>query len=173
MATGKVTIARLQGLQGWLWDQSVIGFGARRQTNGVFYYVRYRHNGSQIIKSLGRHGSPWTPDTARNEARRLLGVVAGGIDPFAKPLSAEGFAAEVDRYLERKRAVLKPKGFVEVERYLRKHSSLLVGTRLAEIDRRKIALVLAETETNSEPVARRRPNTYRELCQFVGISCCN
>ena len=89
MATGKITIASLRDLQGWLWDDRVIGFGARRQAKGVFYYLRYRHNGSQIMKSIGRHGSPWTPDTARNEALRLLGTLVGGGDPFAKPVRGD------------------------------------------------------------------------------------
>ena len=99
MPTGKITITSLRDLQGLLWDTSVIGLGARRQRNGVFYYLRYRHNGTQIMKSIGRHGSPWTPDTARVEARRLLGAVAGGTDPFAKSLAAESFGTEVARYL--------------------------------------------------------------------------
>ena len=30
-----------------------------------------------------RHGSPWTPDTARAEAQRLLGKVVTGADPAA------------------------------------------------------------------------------------------
>jgi integrase len=33
--------------------------------------------------TIGRHGSPWTPDTARTEAKRLLGIVASGGDPAA------------------------------------------------------------------------------------------
>ena len=53
MATGKITIASLAKLEGWLWDTSVIGLGARKQTRGVFYYLRYRHNGAQIMKSIG------------------------------------------------------------------------------------------------------------------------
>jgi hypothetical protein len=109
MATGKVTISSIGKLSGWLWDDKVVGFGARRQTKGVFYYLRYRRNGSQIMHSIGRHGSPWTPDTARIEAKRLLGVVAGGDDPFAQSLAAEAFGNEVKRYLQRKQAAMKPR----------------------------------------------------------------
>ena len=87
MAIGKVTISSVAKLKGYLWDTFQVGFGARRQTNGVFYYVRYRHNGTQTVKSIGRHG-PLTPDTARAKAKQILGVVAGGIDPFAQTLTA-------------------------------------------------------------------------------------
>jgi integrase len=156
MATGKITLTSLRDLEGWLWDTSVVGFGARRQTKGVFYYLRYRHNGAQIMKSIGRHGSPWTPDTARTKAKELLGALAGGDDPFAQPLAAEAFGAEVERYLQRKRPALKPVSFSEVGRYLRQHSAPLHRLRLGEIDRRTIAVLLGQIEQARGPVARNR-----------------
>jgi integrase len=155
MAVGKVTISSIAKLDGWLWDTHVTGFGARRQTNGVFYYVRFRHNGSQTVHSIGRHG-PLTPDTARARAKQLLGTVAGGTDPFAQALAGEGFATTIDRYLERKRASLKPNSFSDIERYLRNHSAPLHRLRLDQIDRRKLAALLGEVETSSGPVARNR-----------------
>lgn len=157
MAVGKVTISSISKLNGWLWDTTCVGFGARRQTNkGVHYYVRYRHNGSQTVHSIGRHGAPWTPDTARNEARRLLGIVANGFDPYAQVLSGEGFPAAIDRYLERKRGSLKPNSFRETEPYLRDNSLPLHSLRLAQIDRRKIAALLGDIETASGAVSRNR-----------------
>jgi integrase len=160
MATGKVTIGSLAKLEGWLWDTSCVGFGARRQRDGVFYYLRYRHNGAQVMRSIGRHGSPWTPDTARNRARELLGSVAGGTDLFAQPLASEDFAALVERYLERKQRALKPTAYSEVARYLRKHAAPLHALKLGEIDRRTIAVLLGEIETDSGPVARNRARTW-------------
>jgi integrase len=158
MAVGKVTISSLAKLQGYLWDTTVTGFGARRQTNGVFYYVRYRHNGTQIVKSIGRHGA-LTPDTARAKARQLLGLVAGGDDPFARALASEGFAVSVGHYLERKRPSLKPNSFKEAERYLRNHSAPLHRLRLDQIDRRKVAALLGDIETSCGPVSRNRART--------------
>jgi integrase len=156
MAVGKITISSIAKLSGYLWDTTCLGFGARRQTNHVHYYVRYRVNGSQVIKSIGRHGSPWTPDTARNKARELLGVVAGGNDPFAQALSGEGFLAASEHYLERKRAALKPTSFNLAALYLRNHSAPLHRLKLAEIDRRKVAALLGEIETTSGRVSRNR-----------------
>ena len=155
MATGKITIASIRDLQGWLWDTAVTGFGARRHTNGLFYYVRYRHDGTQIVKSIGRHGA-LTPDIARAKAKQLLGLVAGGNDPFAQALAGEGFAASIDRYLDRKRSSLKPTSFREAERYLRNHSAPLHRLRLDQIDRRKVAPLLGEIESSSGPIARNR-----------------
>src|SRR6185312_10395926 len=65
-----------------LWDSMVTGFGARRQQSpAITYFLFYRTAGRQRWLTIGRHGAPWTPDTARMEAKRLLGVVAGGKDP--------------------------------------------------------------------------------------------
>jgi integrase len=156
MATGKITIAALNGLEGWLWCTSCVGFGARRQRKGVFFYCRYRHQGRQVMHSIGRLGAPWTPETARNEARRLLGIVSTGVDPCAQALASEGFATAIDRYLERKRTSLKPTSFRETERYLRDYSAPLHTLSLAHIDRRKIAALLGDIETNSGATTRNR-----------------
>jgi integrase len=69
-----------------IWDEgkgSVTGFGARRQRGqGVSYVLKYRTADSrQRWHTIGRHGAPWTPDMARDTARRLLGEVAKGTDP--------------------------------------------------------------------------------------------
>jgi Arm DNA-binding domain len=80
---GKRDIAALQPGQ-VIWDGAISGFGARRQVGTVSYMLIYRTaEGRQRWHTIGRHGSPWTPDTARREAKRLLGSVAGGLDPAA------------------------------------------------------------------------------------------
>jgi integrase len=93
---------------------------------------------------------------ARAKARQLLGTVASGVDPFAQTLSGEGFAIAVDRYLDRKRGSLKPSTFSDIERYLRSHAQPLHRLTLSQIDRRKIAALLGDIETNSGAVARNR-----------------
>ena len=156
MAVGKVTISSLAKLDGWLWDRQCMGFGARRQRNSIFFYVRYRINGSQVVKSIGRNGSPWTCDTARNEAKRLLGIVASGTDPFAHSLSGETFGAEIERYLLRQKASLKPRSFIQYQHHLQKYAVPLHKLTLADIDRRTIAVLLGQIETTSGPTARNR-----------------
>ena len=68
-----------------VWDAAVAGFGARRQQSpAVSYVLIYRtQEGRQRWHTIGRHGAPWTPETARAEATRLLGKVVDGIDPSA------------------------------------------------------------------------------------------
>jgi integrase len=73
-----------------VWDASLRGFGARRQrSEAVSYVLFYRTTeGRQRWFTIGRHGSPWTPDSAREEARRLLGSVASKMDPAAEKRAA-------------------------------------------------------------------------------------
>lgn len=71
-----------------LWDTEVKGFGLRVRGGGVKTYVLHYRAGSgrnaPLRKfTIGKHGSPWTPDTARKEAERLLGLVRDGADPAA------------------------------------------------------------------------------------------
>src|ERR1700693_2858465 len=87
MAVASITIRAVQGLAVGcaLWDaghrEAVRGFGVRRQRGQPVYVLKYRAFGRQRFFTIGPHGSPWTPDTARREAKRLLGLVADGKDP--------------------------------------------------------------------------------------------
>src|SRR5215469_10114088 len=55
-----------------LWDTTVRGFGVRRQRRDAVYVLKHRVAGKQRFVTIGRHGAPWTPDTARKEALRIL-----------------------------------------------------------------------------------------------------
>src|SRR5262245_14370771 len=151
----KVTVEKL-GLNSVLWDQSLVGFGARRQLRHVHYLLRYRLNGHQRFHTIGKHGM-WTPDTARTEARRLLGLVAQKVDPATERVRAgETLGAELDRYLERKRTSMKPRSFEQVHHHLMVHAKPLHSLGLGEINRRVIALRLAEIEAASGPNTRNK-----------------
>ncbi len=63
-----------------LWD-TVLGFHARCQVGARVYAVKARIAGRQRLLTIGKHGSPWTVETARDEAKRLLGLIAAGKDP--------------------------------------------------------------------------------------------
>jgi hypothetical protein len=53
---------------------SVPGFGARRRiSHHVSYFVMYRtQDGRQRRYTIGTHGAPWTPETARTKAQQVL-----------------------------------------------------------------------------------------------------
>ena len=62
---------RALGVGETVWDSAVPSFGARRQKGAaVAYVLKFRTaEGRQRWHTIGRHGAPWTPDTAREEAK--------------------------------------------------------------------------------------------------------
>jgi len=87
-----------------------------------------------------------------------LGIVAGGSDPFPEPAPGEGLrlGTLLDRYLERKRASLKPRSFGAVQHYLKGKAAALAKLKLDEVNRRVIAALLGTVESANGPVARNR-----------------
>ena len=107
MQRGKIGLREIRALRPTelIWDSEVTGFGARRQVGeSVSYFLKYRtEGGRQRWMTIGRHGSPWTPDTARDRARQFLGEVVAGADPSGEKIAkrkALTVAELCDRYFE-------------------------------------------------------------------------
>ncbi|MDH3742704.1 MAG: Arm DNA-binding domain-containing protein, partial [Hyphomicrobiales bacterium] len=65
----------------FLWDAELKGFGIKIAKGGRKSYVcKYRVGSGRSAPTrrmtIGAHGSPWTADQARVEARKILGRVA-------------------------------------------------------------------------------------------------
>ena len=79
------------------WDQQLKGFGVRVNPGGsVVFIVQYRvrkAGAKTQTLTIGKYGSPWSPDAAREEAREILERVHKGGDPIAERRAAE----EADR----------------------------------------------------------------------------
>ncbi|MGF7173369.1 tyrosine-type recombinase/integrase [Azospirillum doebereinerae] len=71
-----------------MFDTLLKGFVLKVTPKGAkVYLVIYRMGGRDTPKqkvTIGRHGSPWTPDQARTEAEKLLASVKQGTDPAAE-----------------------------------------------------------------------------------------
>lgn len=87
-----------------IWDDELKGFVLRVRPSGAKSYQAFYRNGrSQRWSTIGKHGSPWTPETARVRAAELLRDAALGQDPHAQKLRrrADMTVAElIDAYLE-------------------------------------------------------------------------
>jgi integrase len=106
MERKRIGLSEVRSLRpgGIVWDTAVPGFGARRQRGAaVAYFLKYRtREGRQRWHTIGRHGGPWSPDGARQEARRILGEVVQGVDPAAGKRgarNAQNVAQLCDLYL--------------------------------------------------------------------------
>lgn len=66
----KTVVERLQPGD-TVFDTSLKGFGVRRQKISASYFLKTSFRGKQKFITIGRHGLPWTPDTARRQAMAL------------------------------------------------------------------------------------------------------
>ena len=83
MPTTKITKRTVDGAKAdpardtFIWDSDIPGFGMKVTKGGAkVYLLQYRMGGRGTPTrryTIGRHGAPWTPEEARNEAVRLLG----------------------------------------------------------------------------------------------------
>ncbi|RZP19574.1 MAG: site-specific integrase [Erythrobacter sp.] len=120
MANQSITIRTIRSIKPdskrdiYVWDTRLKGFGLRTTPSGAQSFVfQYRVDGGPARrKTIGPVGSPWTPNTARDEAKRLLIQVYQGIDPV-----------EAKREAKRKKEALNFKAYCEkfVELYLREN----------------------------------------------------
>jgi integrase len=147
------------------WDDRLPGFGLRVTGAGGAYVLQYRIGHGRKAPSrritIGRHGAPWTPDTARQEALRLLAEVAKGKDPSAERRSetTDTVGAVLARWLEEIAAKRKPRTALDYRRLIARHvtRTALAKTAVAKVERRNIAKLhhgLAETPYEANHLLR-------------------
>lgn len=141
MATGRISKRTLDafqssGLSGFLWDEDLKGFGVRVSTSGTAsYVVQFRMGGRESSTrrfTIGTHGSPWTPATAREEAIRLLLLVGRGIDPIEadKQRRREAVDLAFSKYADNFASACKGRGWkAHVERSIRLHLKPVLGNK--------------------------------------------
>ena len=155
MAVSSLTIRAVQALKPGetIWDadhrEAVRGFGVRRQRVQATYVLKYRVFGRQRFVTIGPHGAPWTPELARREAKRLLGLIANGKDPAdekakARLQAADTLRAIADQYLQNAKQRLKPRTYSEMERYLLVIWKPLHPISAFQITRRHISARIAD-----------------------------
>lgn len=133
-----------------VWDSDVRGFGVRCQRKAKKYVLKSRIDGKQRWFTIGEHGSPWTPDTARKEALKLLGTKHAGasIDEIRKPKETLVTVADLcTRFIEDYARQHKKSSSVRMdEMNIRNHVLPLLGPELvkdvtrADVDAFKLAV---------------------------------
>jgi len=146
----------------FLWDTDLNGFGLKvTPSNSKIYILQYRMGGRGSPSrryTIGKHGA-WTPDSARKESTRLLGLIASGTDPAeAKRKDKTGLTltAFAEHYLTQyAEPHKKPRSVVEDRRNLYKLVLPTLGVRRVDkITRAHIAKL--HHDLRETPVAANR-----------------
>jgi hypothetical protein len=141
------------------WDSTLTGFGLKVTAKGRKVYVcQYRVGGGRrgLTRryTIGMHGSPWTVDQARSEARRLLGLAASGKDPAALKQGARAALTVTelcDLYLTEGCATKKSPTIATDRGRIARHIRPLLGRkRVSEVSRADIQRFCA-TSQKAEP----------------------
>jgi integrase len=161
------------------WDADLKGFGLRITPSGERVYVlKYRIAGEQRWLTIGRHGSPWTPEQARDEAKRLMGEVARKSDPASQRRAereALTFAALCDLYLaegvshKKRSTIAADRGRIE------HHLKPLLGrkrvTAIAREDVERLLVDVKAGKTREGEPERRRPGSLARGGAGVAAQC--
>jgi integrase len=176
---------RALGTDQIIWDSgkgAVAGFGARRRTGtSITYMLKYRTaDGRQRWHVIGRHGSPWTPDTARERARELLGEIVKGADPSAEKQAARKAAtiselcdlyladAEAGRLLTRRNVAKKPSTLALDRGRIERHIKPLLGRMaVAAVDRADVERFMYDVAAGKTAV-KAKTTKKRGLARVTG-----
>ena len=151
-------------------DTDLAGFGVRRQKGSATYFLQKRIGRRVRWITIGRHGSPWTPETARKEAYRLLGQIVGGAEPTLKrqdladkPTLAEAAA----RFLTEHATRLKPGSYEKYRFLLDRYIVPELGDRLIERIARPDVLKLHAAMAAKPPLANYAVSVLSKLMSWA------
>ncbi len=124
-------------------DTELKGFGVRNQRGRASYFLQTRIHGRLRWITIGRHGAPWTPASARKEARRLLNEIASGVDPTAerrKIRAVPTLAEAAIEFMEDHSPKLREMTAKEYQRHLRDYILPALGKfKVNELDKSMVS----------------------------------
>ncbi len=130
--------------------------------------------------TIGKHGSPWTPEMARSEAKRLLAEVATGRDPATarqEDRKALTFGELIDLYLTEGVGHKKPSTLKadrgRIEHHLRPLLGKLRADRIArgDVERMRNAVTAGKTAEKIENGEKRRSGSMATGGKGVAAQC--
>jgi integrase len=145
-------------------DDTLPGFGLRlRETGGRSWIFQYKVGVRQRRVTLG-NANGVKLEQARAAAAKLHAQVRLGHDVAAerderRVRVAQTLGAALAIYLPRQRARVRPRSYVEIDRYLSRYLRTLHGLQLSAIDRRAIAPELSKIESAHGSAAANRART--------------
>jgi integrase len=147
------------GQRVFLRDEELKGFGLVVLPSGVkSYFVEYRLPGGRSAAkgriSIGKHGSPWTPELARREAAEILTQVRRGVDPRqARKINTDlTFETYVEGFLARAQSLRSVKHMAMI---FRVHiTPTFRNTQIGSISRIAISKLVSDVAAQSPATGR-------------------
>jgi integrase len=141
--------------------------------------LKYRIFSQQRWFTIGRHGSPWTPDMARKEAMRLLGSVANGVDPAqnrAEDRKALSVSELCDVYLAEGASHKKPSTLKADRARIAHHIKPILGSkRVDQVGRGDVERLMVDVQdgrtAKSTPRGPRQPGSVLRGGKGVASQC--
>lgn len=152
-----------------VFDDDLPGFGLRlRKAGSRTWIVQYKVGERHRRMTLGSVAM-LSAEKARKAAADVLAKVRLGKDPAAEKEAARAaasndFGALARDFLVWQRTRLKPRSFVEVERYLLKSFSALHSRPVSTIDRGTVAAALLQLKAKSGGMAADRARSALSKC---------
>ena len=177
MPIGKITLSAIDQLEpnSTLWDPHLKGFGVRKNPKRKATFVlKTQVNRRQSWITIGRLGQPWTVETARKEALRLLGEAASGVniaDKHGTSKKGAGFDVVADEYLATHVSKLKARTrevyATIVQKHLKPHFK---SYSFNQIERRQIAMDVVECRDPHDLSLLRIGSPGLEACLGGGLT---
>lgn len=199
MATGKVTKRSVEGVvppspgkRAYLWDETLKGFGVMITDRAVrSYIIQYRMGGrgTQTRRvTIGKHGSPWTAERARDRAAELLEQVRRKVDPFEaqraliadsvatkdaqeaerKTATKLAFSAFADQFVERYAKAKQPKTWRDTDSVIRRDLKPFFGEKsLTTIGPRDIVELLDQVGERGESASLKAYKALRGVLSYA------
>jgi integrase len=165
-----------------VFDDTLPGLGLRlRATGGRSFVFQFKIGTQQRRMTLG-NASAIKLEQARATASKLHAYVRLGHDVAAernerRAQITDTFGATLARYLPRQKARVRPRSYIEIDRYLSRYLRSFHELPLARIDRRAIAEQLFRIETANGTAAANRARTclsaFFSWCMREGLADAN
>lgn len=159
-------------------DPELKGYGLKvTPGGGKTYFLEYRMGGRGAPKgriTIGRHGSPWTPDKARERAKELLELVRRGINPVSHKAEQNRLAVDLafrsyaDLFVEKYAKRHQVRSWQQAQRVLNHDIKPVLKDRpLHEIGRGEIKRLLEDLAGRAPALARYAHATLRKLFRWA------
>jgi integrase len=160
---------QLEGrIEAIIFDDDVPGFGLRlRQGGSRSWLFQYKIGTQHRRITFGRYPA-MSAETARDVAGKLHAKVKLGIDPSSEKAegrarASETFGVVLDGFLKRQKRRLKPRSYIEAERYLLRYFRPFHGLPIVSIGRRAVATRLTQLTDEHGPVAADRARAWLSM----------